>query len=105
MFPKIAKIIPVVSRTITNQYHVPKSPEIIDSTSRFPLCIDCRFYLPMEHSPFYPNSACKFSKPTKTCIAVRSSYNPKDCGADGLHFLPRVVLDSEIFKTKPKSNT
>jgi hypothetical protein len=105
MFPKIAKIIPVVSRIITNQYHVPKSPEIIDSTSRFPLCIDCRFYLPMEHSPFYPNSACKFSKPTKTCIAVRSSYNPKDCGADGLHFLPRVVLDSEIFKTKPKSNT
>jgi hypothetical protein len=103
MFLKIAKTLSPISRTVINQYHVPKLPEIAVSTSRFPFCIDCQFYLPMEHSPFYPNSACKFTKPSKTCISARSSYNSKDCGTDGQHFLPRVVLESEIFKTKPKA--
>jgi len=82
---------PILARNLgKNQYHVSKTPDT-PSIPSFPLCIDCRFYLPMEHSPFYPNSACKYyTKPSKTCISSRA--DSRLCGPEGQKFLPRILF-------------
>ena len=65
------------------------SQEKSTSSTFFPLCIDCKYYVPMEHSPLYPNSACNFTKPIQMCIVARS----KDilCGKSGKNFSHRNV--------------
>ena len=53
-----------------------------------PFCIDCMFYVPMEHSPLYPNSACRYYQSLHPALMVRSK--PDLCGEQGKHFQPRI---------------
>jgi hypothetical protein len=74
-------------KIITQNYHSPKKIDT-EIKFRFPFCIDCRFYLPMEHSPMYPNSACKHFPQLKLCTVARS--DSKLCGKEGVHYVPRI---------------
>lgn len=53
-----------------------------------PFCIDCRFYIPMEHSNIFPNSACDLYKPLKACTYIRSQRDL--CGPEGIHFIRKL---------------
>jgi hypothetical protein len=44
----------------------------------------------MEHSPLYPNSACKYFPLLKPCISVRA--DEKLCGKEGKYYFPRINL-------------
>jgi hypothetical protein len=52
-----------------------------------PYCMDCRFYVPMEHSPLFPNSACKYLPQMKPCTTMRSKTDL--CGKEGSYYVPR----------------
>ena len=54
----------------------------------YPFCLDCLYYIPMEHSPLFPNSACKYLPQLKPCTTVRS--DEKSCGKEGKFYIPRI---------------
>jgi hypothetical protein len=73
-------------RMIKQNYY--SSKEIIRTKQiPYPYCIDCRFYIPMEHSPLFPNSACKYLPKLKPCTTMRSKNDL--CGIEGKHYYPR----------------
>ena len=49
-----------------------------------PYCLDCKFYIPMEHSSIFPNSGCDLFKPLKSCTYTRT--DSKLCGPEGKYF-------------------
>ena len=53
----------------------------------YPLCMDCKYYIPMEHSPLFPNSACQYGGKLIPCTKARS--NTQLCGIEGKHFKSR----------------
>ena len=55
----------------------------------YPFCLDCLYYIPMEHSPLFPNSACKYNPQLKPCTSVRS--DEKSCGKEGKFYVPRFI--------------
>ena len=55
-----------------------------------PYCINCRFYIPIEHSPIFLNSTCDLFKPLRPCSELRS--NPDLCGANGKKFQARLYF-------------
>jgi hypothetical protein len=59
-----------------------------NSIKSYPFCIDCLYYVPMEHSPLFPNSGCRYFQPSmKICTSARS--DEKMCGKEGRLFTPR----------------
>ena len=69
-------------------YHSHTKVDVPQKKTPNHLCIDCVNYIPMEHSPMYPNSACSFYKPLQTVIVARSK--PDLCGREGKHFSSRI---------------
>jgi hypothetical protein len=75
------------NKNLIKKYYFSKKIDI-PSKIYFPFCLDCRFYIPMEHSPLFPNSACKYFPKLKPCTTVRA--DEKLCGKEGNHFFPRI---------------
>jgi len=71
-------------------YYSSKKIDTIQHSVSSPFCLDCRFYIPMEHSPLYPNSACKYFPLLKPCTSVRA--DEKLCGKEGKYYFPRINL-------------
>jgi hypothetical protein len=74
-------------RITTKKYYSSKEINIATHIS-YPYCMDCRFYIPMEHSPLFPNSACKYSPHIKPCTTMRSKSEL--CGKEGKYYFPRI---------------
>ena len=75
------------NKNIMRNYYSPTKTETPKNIT-YPFCMDCRYYIPMEHSPLFPNSACKYFPQLKPCTAVRANENL--CGKEGVHYFPRI---------------
>jgi len=75
------------NKIIIKKYFSPKKIDVPVKTA-FPYCLDCRYYIPMEHSPLFPNSACKYFPQLRPCTSSRADENL--CGKEGIHYFPRI---------------
>ena len=62
-------------------------PKHGNKTFPHPFCIDCMHFVPVEHSPLFPNSGCSLFKPLKPCLNTRS--DKELCGVEGKYFQKR----------------